>query len=69
MLNEALTPPFDSQIIEKLSGDISELAYGKPFRIPIELIFVFRALSTFEGVGRYLDPEFNLIAIAKPFLS
>ncbi len=68
MLNEALTPPFDSQIIEKLSGDMSELAYGKPFRIPIELIFVFRALSTFEGVGRYLDPEFNLIAIAKPFL-
>ncbi len=68
MLNEALTPPFNSQIIEKLSGDISELAYGKPFRIPIELIFVFRALSTFEGVGRYLDPEFNLIAIAKPFL-
>ena len=68
MLNEALTPPFDSQIIEKLSGDLSELAYGKPFRIPIELIFVFRALSTFEGVGRYLDPEFNLIAIAKPFL-
>ena len=68
MLNEALTPPFDSKIIERLSGDISELAYGKPFRIPIELIFVFRALSTFEGVGRYLDPNFNLIAIAKPFL-
>ncbi len=68
MLNEALTPPFNSKIIEKLSGDISELAYGKPFRIPIELIFVFRALSTFEGVGRYLDPDFNLIAIAKPFL-
>ncbi len=68
MLNEALTPPFDSRIIEKLSGDLSELAYGKPFRIPIELIFIFRALSTFEGVGRYLDPEFNLIAIAKPFL-
>ena len=68
MLNEALTPPFNSQIIEKLSGDLSELAYGKPFRIPIELIFVFRALSTFEGVGRYLDPDFNLIAIAKPFL-
>ncbi len=68
MLTEALTPPFDSKIIEKLSGDLSELAFGKPFRIPIELIFIFRALSTFEGVGRYLDPEFNLIAIAKPFL-
>ena len=68
MLTEALTPPFDSKIIEKLSGDLNELAFGKPFRIPIELIFIFRALSTFEGVGRFLDPEFNLIAIAKPFL-
>ncbi len=68
MLKEALTPPFNAQIIEKLSGDLSELAYGKSFRIPIELIFVFRALSTFEGVGRKLDPSFNLIAIAKPFL-
>ena len=69
MLKEALTPPFNSNIIEKLSGDISELVYGKPFRIPIELIFVMRALSTFEGVGRNLDPDFNLISIAKPYLS
>ncbi len=68
MLKEALTPPFNAQILEKLSGDLSEIAYGKSFRIPIELIFVFRALSTFEGVGRNLDPSFNLIAIAKPFL-
>ncbi len=68
MIKEALTPPFSSNVIEKLSGDLSELVYGKPFRLPIELIFVMRALSTFEGVGRNLDPSFNLIAIAKPYL-
>ena len=27
-----------------------------------------RALSTFEGVGRSLDPAFSLVAIAKPYL-
>ena len=27
-----------------------------------------RALSTFEGVGRTLDPAFSLVAIAKPYL-
>ena len=68
MLNEALTPPFKPNIFEKLSGDIYDLMYGKPFQLPIELIFVFRALSTFEGVGRSIDPSFNLIAIAKPYL-
>ena len=68
MLNETLTPPFDPNIMQKLSGDIYDLVYGKPFRLPVELIFVMRALSTFEGVGRSLDPSFNLMAIAKPYL-
>lgn len=68
MLKEKLTPPFDTDTIEKLSVDLYELVYGQPFRLPVELIFVMRALSTFEGVGRSLDSSFNLIAITKPYL-
>jgi len=68
MLDEALTPPFSSNVIERLSGDLYDLVYGQPFRLPPELIFVMRALSTFEGVGRSLDPGFSLMAIAKPYL-
>ena len=68
MLQEALTPPFSANVIDKLSGDLYDLVYGQPFRLPVELIFVMRALSTFEGVGRALDPAFSLVAIAKPYL-
>jgi predicted unusual protein kinase regulating ubiquinone biosynthesis (AarF/ABC1/UbiB family) len=68
MLNEALTPPFSANVIQKLSGDLYDLVYGQPFRLPPELIFVMRALSTFEGVGRSLDPGFSLISIARPYL-
>ncbi len=68
MLTEALTPPFSANVIEKLSGDLYELVYDQPFRLPPELIFVMRALSTFEGVGRSLDPGFSLMAIARPYL-
>jgi predicted unusual protein kinase regulating ubiquinone biosynthesis (AarF/ABC1/UbiB family) len=68
MLTEALTPPFSANVLEKLSGDLYELVYGQPFRLPPELIFVMRALSTFEGVGRSLDPSFSLVAIARPYL-
>ncbi|MGB5241247.1 MAG: AarF/ABC1/UbiB kinase family protein [Prochlorococcaceae cyanobacterium] len=68
MLNEALTPPFSANILEKLSGDLYDLVYGQPFRLPSELIFVMRALSTFEGVGRSLDPGFSLVSIARPYL-
>ena len=68
MLKEALTPPFSPNIIEKLSGDLYELVYETPFQLPVDLIFVMRALSTFEGVGRMLDPGFNLVSITKPCL-
>ncbi len=68
MLKEALTPPFSPNIIEKLSGDLYELVYETPFQLPVDLIFVMRALSTFEGVGRMLDPRFNLVSITKPYL-
>ena len=68
MLNDTLTPPFSSNVLEKLSGDLYDLVYGQPFRLPSELIFVMRALSTFEGVGRALDPGFSLVAIARPYL-
>jgi len=68
MLKEALTPPFSSNIFEKLSGDLYELVYETPFQLPVDLIFVMRALSTFEGVGRMLDPGFNLVSVTKPYL-
>ncbi len=68
MLKEALTPPFSPNIIEKLSGDLYELVYETPFQLPVDLIFVMRALSTFEGVGRILDPGFNLVSVTKPYL-
>ncbi|MCP9903809.1 AarF/ABC1/UbiB kinase family protein [Cyanobium sp. BA5m-21] len=68
MLEEALTPPFSANVLERLSGDLYDLVYGQPFRLPPELIFVMRALSTFEGVGRSLDSGFSLVAIARPYL-
>ena len=68
MLKEALTPPFSPNIIEKLSGDLYELVYETPFQLPVDLIFVMRALSTYEGVGRMLDPDFNLVSVTKPYL-
>tara|TARA_Y100000589_G_scaffold269628_1_gene261686 strand:- start:1016 stop:2680 length:1665 start_codon:yes stop_codon:yes gene_type:complete len=68
MLKEALTPPFSPNIIDKLSGDLYELVYETPFQLPVDLIFVMRALSTYEGVGRMLDPSFNLVSITKPYL-
>lgn len=37
-------------------------------RIPPDLFLMIKAFATVEGVGRQLDPEFDMVARAKPFL-
>jgi predicted unusual protein kinase regulating ubiquinone biosynthesis (AarF/ABC1/UbiB family) len=67
MMDNFLDKPFEMQSIEAISDDLYDIAYGQPFRFPATFTFVMRALSTMEGVGRGLDPNFNFMEVAKPF--
>jgi len=44
------------------------LAAQHRLRIPPDLFLMIKAFATVEGIGRQLDPEFDMIAQAKPFL-
>jgi predicted unusual protein kinase regulating ubiquinone biosynthesis (AarF/ABC1/UbiB family) len=67
MMDNFLEKPFELQSIDAISDDLYDIAYGQPFRFPATFTFVMRALSTMEGVGRGLDPNFNFMEVAKPF--
>lgn len=38
------------------------------FTLPAEYAFVARAISQMDGVGKSLDPEFDFISSAAPFI-
>jgi predicted unusual protein kinase regulating ubiquinone biosynthesis (AarF/ABC1/UbiB family) len=40
----------------------------QPFRLPSEMVAILKALSTLDGIARTLDPEYNLVAAAQPFI-
>ncbi|WP_287129052.1 AarF/ABC1/UbiB kinase family protein [Candidatus Cyanaurora vandensis] len=70
MLNNFAERPFEdnSQVsFAHLTDDIYEMAYDQPFRFPATFTFVLRALSTLEGLGKGLDPNFNFMEVAQPF--
>ncbi len=69
MLDHFIDRPFSSDEISvmAISEDLYELAYDQPFRFPATFTFVMRALTTLEGLGKSLDPEFNFMEVAKPF--
>lgn len=71
MLDHFMDKPFsnssDEISVMAISEDLYELAYDQPFRFPATFTFVMRSLTTLEGLGKSLDPEFNFLEVAKPF--
>ena len=53
--------------MDELAEAIFGLARGHRLRMPPELVLLLKALAMNDGVGRRLDPSFNLIEVAAPF--
>jgi ubiquinone biosynthesis protein len=63
-----LYKPLKDIEIGKLLHQLLELASRHRLRIPPDIFFMMKALSTVEGVARMLDPDFDMITKAKPFI-
>jgi ubiquinone biosynthesis protein len=54
--------------VGKLLHDLLEIATRFRLRLPPDIFLMLKAISTVEAVGRMLDPEFDMIAKAAPFI-
>ena len=63
-----LYKPLKDMEVGKLLQDLIELTIRFRLRIPPNIFLMIKALSAVENVGRMLDPEFDLIAHAAPFI-
>jgi ubiquinone biosynthesis protein len=64
-----LYKPLKDIELGKLLQQLLELATSFRLRIPADIFLMMKALSTVEGVGRTLDPEFDMISRAAPFIT
>jgi ubiquinone biosynthesis protein len=60
--------PLKDMEIGKLLQDLLHLTMRFRLRLPPDIFLMIKALSSVEGVGRALDPDFDLIAHARPFI-
>jgi ubiquinone biosynthesis protein len=67
-LGEHLYKPLKDIQIGKLLHHLLELAAQHGLRLPPEIFLMMKALSTVEGVGLVLDPDFDMIAHAEPYI-
>lgn len=52
----------------KLLRQLLEMASKHRLRVALDLFLMLKALSTIEGVGRMLDPDFDITEHAEPFI-
>ena len=67
-LGAHLYKPLKDIKVGKLLHQMLELAAEHRLRMPPELFLMLKAISTVEGVGFQLDPEFDMIVHAEPFI-
>jgi len=67
-MGQYLYRPLKDIQIGKLLHQMLELAARHRLRIPPEFFLMMKALSIVEGVGLVLDPDFDIITHAEPFI-
>jgi ubiquinone biosynthesis protein len=64
-----LYKPLKDIELGKLLQQLLELATELRLRIPPDIFLMMKAFGTVEGVGQMLDPNFDMIARATPFIT
>ncbi len=60
--------PVEMQAFKSLRNELYAMFEQQPFRLPAKMTFIIKALTTLDGVARDLDPQYNLLSAAKPFV-
>jgi predicted unusual protein kinase regulating ubiquinone biosynthesis (AarF/ABC1/UbiB family) len=60
--------PVELQEFEQIRAEVGEMYSQQPFRLPPEMTAILKALSTLDGIARTLDPAYNLVQSAQPFV-
>ncbi len=60
--------PVDVKEFEAIASELKALFIHQPFQLSPEMSFILKALSTLDGIARTLDPDYNLVAAAQPFI-
>jgi len=52
----------------RIGAELFMVGESKPFKLPASFTFVYRAFTTLDGIGKGLDPRYDLARLAQPYL-
>lgn len=68
LLEKFTEKPVDFQAFEEMRSELYVMFQQQPFRLPAQMTFILKALTTLDGIARALNPQYNLMAASEPFI-
>ena len=68
ILDKFTEKPIEIQAFEQMRSEIYFMFEQQPFRLPAQMTFILKSLTTLDGIARTLDPEYSLLSASKPFI-
>lgn len=68
LLDEFRDKPIDIKAFDHISEEIYSMFKQQPFRLPPQIMFIVKSVTTLDGIARALDPQYNLLASSQPFV-
>jgi predicted unusual protein kinase regulating ubiquinone biosynthesis (AarF/ABC1/UbiB family) len=60
--------PVNINEFEQIKGEVVAIFEKQPFRLPPQMTYLLKSLTTLDGIARILDPEYNFTTAAQPFV-
>lgn len=60
--------PVNVHEFEQIRGEVVAIFEKQPFRLPPQMTYLLKSLTTLDGIARILDPEYNFTTAAQPFV-
>lgn len=68
LLDKFTEKPIDFQAFGEIRQELYVMFEQQPFRLPAQMTYILKSLTTLDGVARTLDPQYSLVAAAQPFV-
>jgi predicted unusual protein kinase regulating ubiquinone biosynthesis (AarF/ABC1/UbiB family) len=68
LLDEFRDKPVDVRAFEQIGDQVYLMFKQQPFRLPPQMTFILKSVTTLDGIARSLDPQYNLLAASQPFV-
>ncbi len=60
--------PIDVKAFEQIGDELYIMFKQQPFRLPAQMTFILKSLTTLDGIARSLNPRYNIISAIQPFV-